>query len=54
MASVGIVVDYVSVGVGDGANKIVGKVVWHTTGADQCWEHEWDSGDATGGYGMAT
>ena len=53
MASVGIVVDY-AFGVGDGANSIVSEVAWHTTGADQCWGHDWYSGDATGGYGMVT
>ena len=54
VASVGIVVDYVSVGVSDRANKIVGEVAWHTTGANQCWGHQWYSRDATGGYGMVT
>ena len=29
MASVGIVVDYVGAGVGDGANTIVGEVAWN-------------------------
>ena len=29
MASVGIFVDYVDVGVGDGADTIVGKVAWN-------------------------
>ena len=53
MASVGIVVDY-AFGFGDGANTIVGEVAWHTTGANQCWGHEWYSRDATGGYGMVT